>query len=71
MSKRAIRLLIAIILAVMFGFVLGALIFIEIPDGNSEVLYVTLGFLGGAFTTMIAFYFGDSEGKDTPEVTNE
>jgi len=70
-SKRAIRLMIAVILAVMFGFVLVALIFIVIPAGNKDVLQVTLGFLGGAFVTMIAFYFGDSDGKDFLEAKDE
>jgi len=64
MNKRQIRLLIAVILAVMFGFVLAALIFVVIPEGNADVLKVTLGFLGGAFVTMVTFYFGASDGPD-------
>lgn len=64
LTKQKVRLMIAIILAIMFSFVLACLIFINIPENNSDVLKVTLGFLGGAFSVMVTFYFGDSEGKD-------
>lgn len=68
-SNRQIRLIIALITASLFGAVLAGLFLIELPAGNADVLKVTLGFLGGAFVTMITFYFGDSEGKDkTPVV---
>lgn len=67
-TNRQIRLIIALIVAAMFGGVLAGLFLIELPPGNADVLKVTLGFLGGSFVTMIAFYFGDSEGKDKASV---
>lgn len=63
-TKRQVRFVIALILGVMFGLTLAALVFVEMPAGNSDVMKVLVGFLGGAFVTMITFYFGDSDGKD-------
>lgn len=58
------RLIIAGIMTVGFLVTLGFLLFYEIPSGNREVLITLLGFQGGAVSTIIAFYFGDSEGRD-------
>jgi hypothetical protein len=64
LDKQKVRLYIASVIAIMFSFVLYCLIYINIPENNADVLKVTLGFLGGAFVTMVTFYFGDSAGKD-------
>jgi len=64
MSKLKMRLIVAIVVALMFASCLGALIFFEVPETNADILKVLVGFLGGAFVTMVAFYFGDSAGKD-------
>ena len=62
LSKRKVRLILAIMLGLgMFG-IIGALIFIEIPQSNSDILKVFLGFIGASFLNMISHYFGDSEG---------
>lgn len=58
------RLIIAIALVVLFGFVLVGLFLLKIPEGNADVLKVTLGALSGSVITMAAFYFGDSDGKE-------
>lgn len=63
-TKTKVRLIVGTIVAGTFSGLLVALIFKEMPQGNTDVLNVLIGFLGGAFTTMVAFYFGDSEGKD-------
>ena len=60
--KLNVRLLIGILITVLFAFVLMALVFMEVPDTNTDVLKVLIGFIGGAFTTMVAYYFGDKEG---------
>ena len=65
-SNRQIRLIIALVVASLFGATLAGLFLLELPDNNADVLKVTLGFLGGSFVTMVTFYFGDSEGKDKP-----
>lgn len=70
-DRRKIRFVIAILLGVMFAGVMLALIFVEMPLGNNTVMNVLVGFLGGAFSVMVSFYFGDSEGKDVSEVRDE
>lgn len=62
-TKAQNRMIIAMFIVGLFGFCLAGLFFIELPKENADVLKVTLGFLGGSFVTMAAFYFGDSEGK--------
>ena len=61
-NKTQIRLLLGVLL--MFGFVgmVAAMLFVEIPVGNADIVKVLVGFLGGAFVTMVSFYFGSSEG---------
>jgi hypothetical protein len=60
-TKRGIRFIVAIIIALSFFGILSALFFLEIPASNSDILKVLVGFLGGAFITMTSFYFGDSD----------
>jgi hypothetical protein len=62
--KQKIRLLIGTLVTVMFGGMLAVLSFAEIPDGSKDVLQVLIGALGGAFITMVSFYFGDSDGSE-------
>ena len=64
LSKRGVRLIVAIILALTFSGVLLALIFLQIPEANADIMKVLVGFLGGAFVTMISFYFGDSDSRE-------
>lgn len=63
LNKTNVRLMMAVVLSLMFTFILWSLVYVEVPEANADVLKVTLGFLGGAFVTMVTFYFGDSEGK--------
>ena len=53
-------LIIAMILAAMFGGVLLLLMFVPIPQENKDLLNILLGVLGGSFTTMVAWYYGSS-----------
>ena len=62
--KWKVRLTIAGIFGLGFFAILGFLLFHEIPEGNREVLITLLGAMVGSVTTIIAFYFGDSEGTD-------
>jgi uncharacterized membrane protein required for colicin V production len=68
-TKRGIRLIVAVIIALTFSGVLLALIFLSIPESNSDILKVLVGFLGGAFITMTSFYFGDSD--NVPEIVDK
>ena len=66
MTKRARnRLIIAMVVGILFGGCLLTLFFVPLPAANADILKVLVGFLGGAFTIMVSFYFGDSDGKDT------
>lgn len=63
MTKQQIRLTLALVVGFLFGGLICILAFVPIPAENREVLQVTAGSLGGAFLMVLAFYFGDSEGK--------
>lgn len=63
MSKTQVRVFVASLTAFGFFALLGSLIFFPVPLNNADILKVLVGFLGGAFVTMVAYYFGDSEGK--------
>ena len=62
-SKTNIRMCMAVIVSMGFFGIVGTLIFVEIPETSADILKVLVGFIGGAFVTMVSFYFGDSEGK--------
>lgn len=67
-TKAQIRFFIALTVVGLFAGCLLGLFFIPLTGTNATVLQVVTGFLGGAFTTMVAYYFGDAEGKDKPPV---
>lgn len=58
------RIIVAGSVLLLAGFCLWGLFFVELPENNADVLKVVTGFLWGSFATMVAFYFGDSEGKE-------
>lgn len=62
-SKTKIRITLAILLLVGFFGLIGIMLFFEVPEENADIIKVLVGFIGGAFVTMVSFYFGDSEGK--------
>ena len=64
MNRRwLVRLIIAAVFGIGFFALLGLLAFREIPATNRDVYNILLGALAGSVTTIVAFYFGDSEGK--------
>lgn len=62
-SKSKIRLTMAIVLVLGFFGLIGVMLFFPIPISNADIIKVLVGFVGGAFVTMVSFYFGDSEGS--------
>ena len=54
----------AVGLTVGFFTLLGFLIFHEAPAGSRDLLNIMLGALGGGWGTMLAYYFGGSQGGD-------
>jgi hypothetical protein len=63
MDKPKVRFAVAVLIVVMFAGMLATLSFVELPSGSRDVLQVLIGGLSGAFITMTAFYFGDSDGR--------
>lgn len=63
-TKSTVRLIIATVSIVGFFAMLGLLLFFEIPATNRDAILTLLGGFMGAFLTIIAFYFGDSEGQE-------
>lgn len=45
-----------------FGILVG-LMFVKMPNGNKEILYVMLGSLGTAWAGVTAYYFGSTRGS--------
>lgn len=64
-EQRKVRGIMAVVFGAGFFAMLGFLLFVEIPEGNREVLITLLGAMGGSVATILSFYFGDSEGQDT------
>jgi len=63
LSKSGVRFSVFLITALGFIGTVAALLFIEVPIASADILKVLVGFLGGAFTTAVAFYFGDSDSR--------
>ena len=63
--KWIVRLIIAGVFGLGFFVMLGMLLYVQIPQGNREVLITLMGGMAGSVSTIIAFYFGDSEGSTT------
>jgi len=45
-----------------FGMIASLMLF-SVPSENGDILKILVGFIGGAFMTIIAFYFGDSDSR--------
>jgi len=61
LTKRKVRMVVGVFVASIFGGLLTALLFKDLPEGNADIVKVLVGFIGGAFVTMVSFYFGDKE----------
>ena len=51
------------ILALMVSMIVAALVWVEIPVNNREVIYLIVGSLFGAFTTAVTYWLGSSRGS--------
>lgn len=72
-------LILGLLVTLAFFGLLIALFLFEVKEANSSILYMSIGFIGGAFTTVISYFFGSSHGskiktemmaKDKPGVYN-
>jgi len=58
---------------IVLGFfsLLGILMYMTIPEGNSDLLYLAVGALIGSFTTVVGYFYGSSQGsKDKDRLLN-
>lgn len=65
-----IKLLTALSIIMAFDFMIVALIFFEIPEGNKDIVLHTVGMIDGAFVgSLVGYYWTKShkEEKDVPE----
>ena len=51
------------VLAFMVFVLLIGLLFVEVPDGNKEILYLLAGAIIGAFGTAVSYWLGSSDGS--------
>ena len=56
-------------LCVGFFGLIGIMVFIPVPRENHDALMILLGALAGAFTTVVAFYFGSSSSSRIKDET--
>ncbi len=64
-----IKVLVALSVIGAFNFVVYALVFISIPEGNRELFIHLLGIIEGAFvTSLVGYYYTKAEDKDKDEI---
>lgn len=62
MTKDTRDLITAVLAVKVFVLMLG-LFFVEIPEGNKEILYLLAGAIIGAFGTSVTYWLGSSDGS--------
>lgn len=62
-----IKLLTAFSIIAAFDFVVYALVFIEIPEGNREIFIHLMGIIEGCFVTSLVGYYWTKSHPDKPE----
>jgi hypothetical protein len=61
--KFNMRIILGVLLSAGFFGIVITMLFRPVPMTNSDIIKVIVGFIGGAFVTMISFYFSDSDRK--------
>lgn len=54
----------------VFLVIVNALIYLQIPESNKEILIHVLGIVEGAVMTVVGYYFGSSKEKKKDETQN-
>lgn len=57
------RLIIALFVGFLVAYAWFRLFMHDIPEGNKEVLIALVSAVTGSLMTIVAFYFGDSDGR--------
>lgn len=61
-SKRFVYYLTSAIFAILLVLIV-LLFFVDIPEGNGEIIYMAVGMFLGIVSTVAAFFFGSSSGS--------
>jgi len=60
------------LIVIGFFVLLGLLIFIDVPQANSDLLNLVVGSLIASFTTIVGYFFGSSKSSaDKTEILNK
>lgn len=62
-TKNVFMYVLAGLLTIAFCSLIGILLFVEVPEGNTELVYTLAGIVGSAFLAMIMYFFGSSQGS--------
>lgn len=52
-----------VVLTLMVSAIMTALLYVEVPDSNKDVVYLIVGQIIGAFASAIAYWIGSSRGS--------
>lgn len=66
-----IKLLTAFSIIAAFDFVVYALVFIEIPEGNREIFIHLMGIIEGCFVTSLVGYYWTKSHKEETEISGK
>jgi len=71
-NKELFMYVLAALMVVSILTIVAILIYVELPAANKDMLYMVIGALISAFTTVISFFFGSSKGSvDKNELLNK
>ena len=71
-NKELFMYVLAGLMVVSILTIIAILIYVELPTANKDMLYMVIGALISAFTTVISFFFGSSKGSaDKTELMNK
>lgn len=58
-----IKSAVAVISISLLAFLCYALVYVPIPDGNKEALYILIGIISSTVSMIAGFYYGSSKGS--------
>ena len=58
-----------LIVSGLFSVLLVALLFVQLPTANKDVVVALAGLLGTSFATIVGFFFGSSRGSQAKDQT--
>lgn len=71
-TKELIRGVMSVLMILMMIGLFILIFMIELPENNKDMAYLLVGAVSGSFTTIIAFWYGSSQGSaDKQDKLNE